>query len=137
MLGEAAKIGPATIALFEAIMKAKPLARRAFAPVSASCGPREKLRRSARRGGGQARRHAGGVLRHDDIGATYGSLLSILENGLDRAFAKPSTPDASVMSETCPSAWPAHQHPWAWRLPLMLACAGTPALRAHAKTKCG
>ena len=34
--------------------------------------------------------------RGNDIGATtYGSIKSILNNGLDRAFAKPTLPDAS------------------------------------------
>jgi transposase len=34
--------------------------------------------------------------RGNDIGATtYGSIKSILEKGLDRAFAKPSPPDVS------------------------------------------
>ncbi len=34
--------------------------------------------------------------RGNDIGAsTYGSIKSILQNGLDRAFAKPNTSDAS------------------------------------------
>ena len=34
--------------------------------------------------------------RGNDIRATtYGSIKSILQNGLDRAFAKPDTPDAS------------------------------------------
>ena len=34
--------------------------------------------------------------RGNDIRATtYGSIKSILQNGLDRAFGKPSTPDAS------------------------------------------
>ena len=36
-----------------------------------------------------ARRHAGGVLRHDAIGSTtYGSVASILKHGLDDAYAK-------------------------------------------------
>ena len=54
----------------------------------------EELWCAARRGGSPSRRHAGGVLRHDDIGATtYGSIKSILEKGLDRAFAEPAAPD--------------------------------------------
>ena len=48
--------------------------------------PGEELWTGARRGG----------RRGNDIGATtYGSIKSILQNGLDRAFAKPNTPDAS------------------------------------------
>src|SRR5216684_138922 len=87
MLREAEKIGPATIALFEAIMKAKPHPEQGFRSclgilsLVKSYGP-ERIEAAARRG--------------NDIGATtYGSIKSILQNGLDRAFAKPSTPDAS------------------------------------------
>ena len=43
-----------------------------------------------------SRRIEAAAKRGNDIGATtYGSIKSILQNGLDRAFAKPSTPDAS------------------------------------------
>jgi transposase len=87
MLREAEKIGPATIALFEAIMKAKPHPEQGFRSclgilsLVKSYGP-ERIEAAARRG--------------NDIGATtYGSIKSILQNGLDRAFAKPNTPDAS------------------------------------------
>ena len=95
MLREAGKIGPATIALFEAIMKAKPHPEQGFRSclgilsLVKSFGP-ERVEAAARRG--------------NDIGATtYGSIKSILQNGLDKAylraehdaFAKPSTPDAA------------------------------------------
>ncbi|MDH5274713.1 MAG: IS21 family transposase [Gammaproteobacteria bacterium] len=87
MLREAGKIGPATIALFEAIMKAKPHPEQGFRSclgimsLVKSYGP-ERIEAAAKRG--------------NDIGATtYGSIKSILQNGLDRAFAKPSTPDAT------------------------------------------
>jgi transposase len=87
MLREAAKIGPATIALFEAIMKAKLHPEQGFRSclgvlsLVKSYGP-ERIEAAARRG--------------NDIGATtYGSIKSILQNGLDRALAKPSTPDTS------------------------------------------
>lgn len=87
MLREAGKIGPATIALFEAIMKAKPHPEQGFRSclgimsLVKSYGP-ERIEAAAKRG--------------NDIGATtYGSIKSILQNGLDRAFAKPSTPDAA------------------------------------------
>jgi transposase len=80
MLHEAEKIGPATIALFEAIMKAKPHPEQGFRSclgilsLVKSYGP-ERIEAAARRG--------------NDIGATtYGSIRSILQNGLDRAFAK-------------------------------------------------
>jgi transposase len=87
MLREAEKIGPATIALFEAIMKAKPHPEQGFRSclgilnLVKSYGP-ERAEAAAKRG--------------NDIGATtYGSIKSILQNGLDRAFAKSNTPDAS------------------------------------------
>ena len=87
MLREAGKIGPATIALFEAIMKAKPHPEQGFRSclgilsLVKSYGP-DRIEAAAKRG--------------NDIGATtYGSIKSILQNGLDRAFAKPGTPDAA------------------------------------------
>ena len=87
MLREAEKIGPATIALFEAIMKAKPHPEQGFRSclgilsLVKSYGP-ERIEAAARRG-------------NDIRATTYGSIKSILQNGLDRAFAKPNTPDAS------------------------------------------
>ena len=87
MMREAAKVGPATVALFEAIMKAKPHPEQGFRSclgilsLVKSYGP-ERIEAAAKRG--------------NNIGATtYGSIKSILEKGLDRAFAKPSTPDMS------------------------------------------
>ena len=42
----------------------------------------------------RVRAHRGGSRRGNDIGATtYGSIKSILQNGLDRAFANSNTPD--------------------------------------------
>ena len=87
MLREAEKIGPATIALFEAIMKAKPHPEQGFRSclgilsLVKSYGA-ERIEAAARRG-------------NDIRATTYGSIKSILQNGLDRAFAKPNTPDAS------------------------------------------
>jgi transposase len=87
MLREAGKIGPAATALFEVIMKAKPHPEQGFRSclgilsLVKSYGS-ERIEAAAKRG--------------NDIGATtYGSIKSILEKGLDRAFAKPSTPDVS------------------------------------------
>jgi transposase len=86
MLREAGKIGPATIALFEAVMKAKPHPEQGFRSclgilsLVKSYGP-ERIEAAARRG-------------NDIRATTYGSIKSILQNGLDRAFAKPSAPDA-------------------------------------------
>jgi transposase len=84
MLHKAGTIGPATVALFEAIMKAKPHPEQGFRSclgiigLTKSYGP-ERTEAAAKRG--------------NAIGATtYGSIKSILENGLDRAHA-PSTPD--------------------------------------------
>jgi transposase len=84
MLRKAGTIGPATVGLFEAIMKAKPHPEQGFRSclgiigLMESYGP-QRIEAAAKRG--------------NDIGATtYGSIKSILEKGLDRAHA-PSTPD--------------------------------------------
>jgi transposase len=68
-------------------MKAKPHPEQGFRSclgilsLVKSYGP-ERVEAAARRG--------------NDIGATtYGSIKSILNNGLDRVFAKPTMPDAS------------------------------------------
>ncbi|MDF0523443.1 IS21 family transposase [Bradyrhizobium yuanmingense] len=82
---EAAKIGPATIALVEAIMKAKPHPEQGFR----ACLGILRLARSY----GSARVEAG-CRRGNDIGATsYGSIKSILQHGLDRAYANDRPPD--------------------------------------------
>jgi transposase len=86
MMSEAAKVGPATVALFEAIMKAKPHPEQGFR----SCLGIIKLTKSY----GVTRLEAASR-RGNDIGATsYGSIASILQNGLDKAFATEPTPDA-------------------------------------------
>jgi transposase len=79
MQREARKIGPATVALFAAIMRAKPHPEQGFRSclgilnLLKSYGP-ARVEAAARRG--------------NDIGAkTYGSIKSILQNGLDRAYA--------------------------------------------------
>jgi transposase len=80
MMNEAAQIGPATTALFEAIMKAKPHPEQGFR----SCLGIINLVKSY----GPARVEAA-CQRGNDIGATtYGSIASILKNGLDKAFAE-------------------------------------------------
>jgi transposase len=87
MLREAEKIGSATVALFAAIMKAKPHPEQGFR----SCLGVMSLVRTY-----GAERVEAASRRGNDIGATtYGSIKSILQNGLDRAFAEPGTPDAS------------------------------------------
>ena len=86
MRREAAKIGPATIALVEAIMKAKPHPEQGFR----ACLGILRLARSY----GSARIEAA-CRRGNDIGATnYGSINSILQHGLDRAYANEKPPDA-------------------------------------------
>ena len=79
MMREAGKIGPATIALVEAIMKAKPHPEQGFR----ACLGILRLARSY----GSARLEAA-CRRGNDIGATsYGSIKSILQHGLDKAYA--------------------------------------------------
>jgi transposase len=86
MMDEAAKVGSATVALFEAIMKAKPHPEQGFRSclgifsLVKSYGP-ERVEAACRRG--------------NDIRATsYGSIASILQHGLDKAYAQEATPDA-------------------------------------------
>jgi transposase len=92
MMREAAKIGPATIALVEAIMKAKPHPEQGF---RASLGIL-RLARSY----GSARIEAA-CRRGNDIGATtYGSIKSILQHGLDRAYANDKPPDETPIQHS-------------------------------------
>jgi transposase len=86
VLQQAGKIGPATIALFETIMRAKPHPEQGFRSclgiisLLKSYGP-EPIEAAAKRG--------------NDIGATtYGSIKSILEKGLDIAYAPSKASDA-------------------------------------------
>jgi transposase len=85
-LAAAEKIGPSTVALCEAIMRAKPHPEQGFR----SCLGILSLARAY--GGGRveaASRRAIG------IGATsYRSIASILKNGLDKAFLAESGPEA-------------------------------------------
>ena len=102
MMREAGKIGPATIALIEAIMKAKPHPEQGFR----ACLGILRLARSY----GSARIEAA-CRRGNDIGATtYGSIKSILQHGLDRAYAN----DEAAGRTTHPTP----QHPRHWLLPL-------------------
>ena len=85
MMHEAGKIGPATIALVEAIMRAKPHPEQGF---RASLGILQ-LARSY----GSARLEAA-CRRGNDIGArSYGSIKSILQHGLDKAYANETPSD--------------------------------------------
>jgi transposase len=85
MMEAAARIGPATVALVEAIMKAKPHPEQGFR----SCLGILSLSKSYDPGRVEA-----ACRRGNDIGATsYGSIKSILQHGLDKAFAQEATPD--------------------------------------------
>jgi transposase len=85
MMSEAALIGPAAIALVEAIMKAKPHPEQGFRSCLGIISlvrtyGSERVEAASRRG--------------NDIGATtYGSIKSILLNGLDKAYANSKAPD--------------------------------------------
>jgi transposase len=85
MMSEAALIGPAAIALVEAIMKAKPHPEQGFRSCLGIISlvrtyGSERVEAASRRG--------------NDIGATtYGSIRSILQNGLDKAYANSKAPD--------------------------------------------
>jgi transposase len=85
MLRMAGQIGPATVALFEAIMKAKPHPEQGFRTCLGiirlvdSYGP-QRIEAAAKRA--------------NDIRATnLGSIKSILEKGLDKAYAPSQVPD--------------------------------------------
>jgi transposase len=85
MMREAAKIGPATIAMVETIMKAKPHPEQGFR----SCLGIMRLVKTY----GAARVEAASQ-RGNDIGATtYGSIASILKTGLDKAYVNSKAPD--------------------------------------------
>jgi transposase len=85
MMCEAGKIGTATIALVEAIMQAKPHPEQGFR----ACLGILQLARSY----GSARLEAA-CRRGNDIGArNYGSIKSILQHGLDKAYANETPPD--------------------------------------------
>src|SRR4051812_26579104 len=85
LMREAEKIGPATLALFEAIMRAKPHPEQGFRAclgilrLAKGYGV-ERLDAACRRG--------------NDIGArSYGSIASILKHGLDRAYRGGQSPE--------------------------------------------
>jgi len=86
MLRWAADIGPATVALFEAIMRAKPHPEQGFR----SCFGIISLKNIY-----QPERIEAAAKRGNDIGATtYGSIKSILEKGLDKAYAPSQATEA-------------------------------------------
>jgi len=85
MMRQAEKIGPATIALVEAIMKAKPHPEQGFR----ACLGILRLEKSY-----GAQRLEAACHRGNDIGATsYGSVASILRHGLDKAYAQENAPE--------------------------------------------
>jgi transposase len=87
IMAEAAKIGPSTIALFEAIMKAKPHPEQGYR----SC---LGILRLAKEYG--CERLDAACRRGNDIGArSYGSITSILQHGLDRAYAQEKVADGA------------------------------------------
>jgi transposase len=84
MLRMAATIGPATVALFEAIMKARAHPEQGFRSCLGIHALLEKY--------GPGRIEAA-AKRGNEVGSTtLGSIKSILDNGLDRAYASPDTP---------------------------------------------
>jgi transposase len=87
MMGEAAKVGPATSALFEAIMKAKPHPEQGFR----SCLGIISLVKSY----GPARVEAACRCGNHIGATTYGSIASILKNGLDKAYTDRFARDAA------------------------------------------
>jgi transposase len=86
LMQAAAKIGPSTIALVEAIMKAKPHPEQGFR----SCLGILRLERSY-----GAQRLEAACRRGNDIGArSCSSIASILTHGLDRAYAQDNAPQS-------------------------------------------
>jgi transposase len=85
MMDEAAKVGPGTTALFEAIMKAKPHPEQGFRSCLGIIGLVKSY--------GAVRVEAA-CRRGNDVGSTtYGSVASILKHGLDHVYAKETAPD--------------------------------------------
>jgi transposase len=85
MMRQAEKIGPSTIAMVEAIMKAKPHPEQGFR----ACLGILRLENSY-----GAQRLEAACHRGNDIGATsYGSIASILRLGLDKAYAQETAPE--------------------------------------------
>ena len=102
MMREAALIGPAAIALVEAIMKAKPHPEQGFRSCLGIMQPGEDLRVRTRRGREPARqRHRRNHLRLDQVDPAERSRQSL------RQLESAGRP-----------ADPARQHPWSWLLPL-------------------
>ena len=85
IMSVAGKIGPSTIALFEAIMKAKPHPEQGFR----ACLGILRLEKSY-----GAQRLEAACHRGNNIGATsYRSVVSILKHGLDKADAQENAPE--------------------------------------------
>ena len=119
MMSEAAKIGPATIALVEAIMKAKPHPEQGFRSCLGIMQPGEELR---------AARLEAASRRGNDIGATtYGSIASILQERARQSLRQ--------LESAGRPADPARQHPWPWLLPLTQSDASeTPRVKTKGET---
>jgi transposase len=87
LMREAEKIGSATLALFDAIMHAKPHPEQGFR----SCLGILRLGKEY-----GADRLEAACRRGNDIGArSYGSIASILQHGLDRTYAQEKVPDGA------------------------------------------
>lgn len=85
VMRQAEKIGPATTALLEAIMRAKPHPEQGFR----ACLGILRLEKSY-----GAQRLEAACRRGNDIGATScGSIVSILKHGLDQAYAQEKVPE--------------------------------------------
>ena len=120
---EAAKIGPATIALVEAIMKAKPHPEQGFRSCLGIISLVKTYGSERVEAASQARqRHRRDHLRLDQVDPAERSRQSL------RQLESAGRP-----------ADPARQHPWAWLLPLSTPddrCPGGPQAAAR-EEKCG
>ncbi len=90
MMDEAALVGPATVALFEAIMEAKLHPEQGIRSCLGIIGlgrsyGTARLEAASRRG------NTIGAISYGSI--SYGSIASILKHGLDKAFATETAPD--------------------------------------------
>ena len=85
LMREAEKIGPATLALFEAIMRAKPHPEQGFRACLGDSPARQGIWRRAARCRLPARQRIGA--------RSYGSIASILKHGLDRAYREGQPPE--------------------------------------------
>ena len=120
MLREAARIGPATVALCEAIMKAKPHPEQGFRVVPGHSAAGEELRRSPRRGGRPARqRHRRDNLRLDPSILETRPRPRVRQSRANRTPRRSGTPISVAPAPTTEphrnprsAGMPAHGEPW-------------------------